>query len=280
MSQELSYQRVASVSEAVNNYQRELGPIIAQIMSSAPAAVTAGVKKCSGDKRVKSRVLLAPTELNVIQTDFDQHLKEAKTQDCGKVEQMKVAAIATIAKSQDNLLLSEPDVVVDKIQRIIEAGTVRGVKQEIKAAFQEIKTQHTKSFVDNVSNAVQESAASIGFKTISVQEPHIGMVRIVAVNQTGQNLIAEIESNEKVDIHSELVGYADGSCEKVMKAFDDEMSARGITTERKEQKPTYGIPQLPFAKRLLKNKAIKRRTFKDESPVQNETSVNQITIKQ
>lgn len=278
MSQGINYQRVATVQEA-NNFQRGMAPIIAQIMNSAPAEVMAGVKKCCKQKHTKSTLLLAPSEMKVIQADYLHHLTVTQQQKCGKVEQMKVAAIATLVKSQDNLLVAEPEKITGKVQRIVAAETVKEVTQEIKSAFKEVKAQHTKSFVANIANAVKEAAAAIGFKEVSVQEPCSGMVRIVATNSTGQNLLAEIETQKQVDIRTELVGYTDGSCEQVMRAFDEEMSIRGITTKHKEQKATHGIPRLPYAKRLLKPR-VSRRSFEDEATVQEEKPTNTITIKQ
>ena len=279
MSQEMNYQRVATVTEA-NNFQREFGPVIAQIMSTAPSDVVAGVKKCCKRKRVKSKTLLAPSEMKVIQADYDKHLVSAKKQTFGQVEQLKVAAIATIVKSQDNLLVSEPEVVAEKIQRIVNSRTVQEVSQEIKTTFSEIKSQHSSTFALRVSDAVKESAIAVGFKKVSVQEPHIGLVRVVATNQTGQNLIAEITTEKQVDIRTELVGYTDGSCETVMRRFDDEMSIRGVTMGHKEQKPTYGIPRMPYAQRLLKPRVFKKRTFNDEPTCSEDNTMNTISIKQ
>lgn len=279
MSQELYYQRVATVTEA-NDFQREFGPVIAQIMSTAPANVVAGVKKCCKKKRVNSKTLLAPSEMKVIQADYDKHLSAAKEQKCGKVEQMKVAAIATLVKSQDNLLVSEPDVVVEKIQRIVDSDTVQEISQEIKTTFKEIKSQHSRKFVSRVSEAIKESAVAIGFKKVSVQEPHIGLVRVVATNHSGQNLIAEIATDKQVDIRTELVGFTDGSCEKVIRCFDDELSIRGITMDHKEQKATFGVPRLPYAQTLLKRRTVNNRVFYDETICNEDNTNNRITIKQ
>lgn len=107
----------------------------------------------------------------------------------------------------------------------------------------------------------------------------MGMIRVVATNQTGQNLIAEIEIERQVDIRTELIGYTDGSCEKVIRAFDDEMISRGITTRKKEQKSTYGIPHLPYAKRILKPRVFQQRTFADETQISRAGNETTITIK-
>lgn len=270
MSQELNIQRVMTVSEA-QNFQLQFGSIIADALCAAPAELISAVKKCSRKKRGRSKLLLAPSELKVIQTDYEHHMAMAKHQECDQVTQLKVAAISTLVRSQENLQVSEPVAVTKMLSHIVKAETVQEVEQDIKAVFKEIKALHTQSFVTNITHAIKESAVSVGFQKISVQEPCAGLVRVVATNQTGQNLIAEVETAKQVDIRTELVGYTDGSCEKVMRAFDNELSRHGITTKYKEQKPTYGIPQLPYAKKLRKLTTIQRRSFEDEViPTENE----------
>lgn len=277
MSQELTITEVRTVE--AQNFQREFAPVLSKILNAAPIEVSAGVRKCCGKCHAKATNLQAPSELKVIQTDYDRHLAVAQKRHYGKVEQLKVAAIATLVQSQENLLISEPSVVAEQIQRIVDAKTFREVSQEVKSTFKEVKAQHTKAFVANLTKAVTASAISVGFKHVLVQEPRAGMTRIVGTNQIGQNIIAEIETAKHVDIHTELVGFMDGSCEKVMRKFDEELSARGITTKHKEQKPTYGIPRLPYAQRLAKPRPMRRRVFEDEAMVAQEKTVERITLK-
>lgn len=277
MSQELTVTEVRTVE--AQNFQREFAPVLSQILNAAPIEVSTGVKKCCGKCHAKSNTLLAPSELKVIQTDYDRHIAVAQKHYYGKVEQVKVAAIATLVQSQENLLVSEPSVVAEQIQRIVDAKSVREACQEVKSTFKEVKAQHTKTFVANLTKAVKVSAISVGFKYISVQEPQSGMTRIVGTNQTGQNIIAEIETDKQVDIHTELVGFTDGSCEKVMRKFDEELCTRGITTKQKEQKPTYGIPRMLYAQRLAKPKPMHRRVFEDEATAAQEKTIERITLK-
>ena len=278
MSQEINYTEIKTVNTA-DNYQREFAPIISQILNAAPAEISAGVKKCCGVCHPKSTQLLSPTEMKIIQVDYDKHLQAVQKQNRVDIEQLKVAALATLVTSQENLLVSDPVLVAKKIQHVVDATTVAGTRQAIKTAIHEIKVQHTESFVANVVKAVEQSAISVGFKEVKVQKPSPQMVRVVAVNNSGQNLIAEIENDKQVDIRTELIGFVDGSCNKVMRAFDDEMMARGITTSHKEKKQTHGIPQMPFARKLTKAKKTMRGTFEDENAGNQEKNNELTTIK-
>lgn len=278
MSQNINYQRLITVREA-NKFQRNFAPVIAQIMSTAPTEVADGVKCCGSKIHTRTKAVLAPSELKVIQTDYDRHLDFENKQEGNEVRQLKVAAIATLANSQDNIIISAPETVVKMVQDIMDAETPQEVKRKTRSAFKEIKKQHTEVFVSNVALAVKDSATAIGFKEISLQEPKVGMIRIVATNDAGQNLLAEIETNKQVDIHTELVGYSDGSCAKVIRSFDEELIKRGICTTNKEIQPTYGVPVLPYAKILLKQRAFKSRHFIDEGISSQEGNTNQIINK-
>ena len=278
MSQELYYTRVATVRET-QQFQRNFGPVIAQVLNSAPVEVVAGVKKCCKRKRVKTKSVLAPTELNVIQTDFEKHIAVAQEQKQVAETQLKVAAIATLVKSQENLIVSSPSVIAESIQRIIDAPTVQDTNKEIKATFKEVKSQHTQAFAENVSVAVKESTIAVGFKEVKIMQDSLNLTRIVATNSSGQNLIAEIDTSTQVDIRTELIGYTDGSCEKVIRAFDNELSVRGITTKVKKQKATNGVPQMPYAQKLVKPKKIVQRTFDDEAAISENEQQSVITIK-
>ena len=277
MSQIIHHVGVATVNESLN-FQREFAPILSSIMNSAPIEITAAVKECSDMHYAASEVLLSPNKLKVIQTDFDKHLQQARNQVAEHSEQLKIAAIATLVDHQENLLVSKPQLIAESIQNIVAAENETEVYQEVKLAFHEIKLQHTEAFIANITHAVEESAAAVGFKEVQVQMPSDQLVRVVTTNTSGQNLITEIANEKQVDIRTELIGFTDGSCDRVMRMFDDEMVSRGISTEYKEQKPTYGVPQIPYAQKLLKPSSNMHRSFEDEV-VAGEDINDTITIK-
>ena len=121
MSQGLDYAQVVSIQ--AQNFQKEFGPIITQIMNTAPEEVVAGVLKCCAHKHKKTHFLLAPSELKAISAEFKQY--QAKmVETMGEETGMKVAAIATLMNSEPNLLVSEPEVITSKLQNIIAAETL------------------------------------------------------------------------------------------------------------------------------------------------------------
>lgn len=277
MSQMIRHIGVTTINESLN-FQREFAPILSEILNSALEEVVSTAQMCCSAEHVNSNVLLSPNELKVIQRDFTKHKKKARKRVKTSSEQLKVAAIATLTDYQDKLLVSRPEIVADKIQRVVTAKTEQETYQEIQSAFHEIKVQHTESFVANIAHAIETSAIAVGFPDVQVLRPSTQMVRVVATNDTGQNLIAEIANDQQIDIHTELIGFTDGTCEKVMRAFDDEMVRHGVATKHKEQKPTLGVPQLPFTKRLLGRIRKKSRSFADETIVSQDNNNESIHI--
>ena len=279
MSQEIVYSKAATIS-AQPSFQETLAPIITQIMSTVPLEMSDRIKHCCGQCHEKEPLLLAASKLKVINTDYKNHLL-VMAQKCDNVERLKFAALATLAKSCENLLVADREEVANRIQRIVDAGSVREVNKEIRSAFKEIKKQHTETFVSNLTRVVAEAAMSVGFKKTDIQDQHNGLVRIVGTNHTGQNLVAEIETDKDIDIHTELIGFSDGSCQRVMQAFDDAMAARGLSVEHKVQTPTLGVPQMAYAKMAQKRKETLRFFFDDETANIEKTDsllINTLTI--
>lgn len=262
MSQEITYPTVMTVSEEVQ-FQRVFAPILVDILNTAPIEVKAGVKKCIKSRHSKSSKMLAPSELKVIQSDYENYTVEAKQQNIVKADQLKVAALATMVSSQDNLIMSNPSEVAAKIHHIVEATTVADVKREIASAFKEIKGQHSQMFVANLTEVVRGSAVEVGFNEVTVKVDS-GMVRVVGTNHIGQNLITEISTNDTTELRAELVGFSDGSCEKVMRSFENALASRGVTAKDKKQKATNGIPQMNYAKKLVKARR-NQRTFSNDT---------------
>lgn len=244
-------------------FQRDFAPLIADILNSAPIEVKAGVNKCIKSCHPQSSKILAPSELKVIQADFENNVIEAKKQNIVKTEQLKVAALATMVSSQDKLVMSQPAEVAEKIQNIIEATTVADVEREVRGTFKEIKTQHNQVFVSKLSEAVQGSVVDVGFNEVTVKADD-SMVRVVGTNHIGQNLIAEISTTDTTELQAELVGFTDGSCAKVMRSFENALASRGVTAKDKQQKATHGIPQMNYAKKLVKARR-KQRTFSNDT---------------
>ena len=279
MSQELFYRGAVIRVDPAMVYQRNLAPILARVLYSSPIEIAANVESCCKSKCEVGRHTLGSVEFNTMQVASDSKNVTEQSADLIQGLKLKVAAISTLVQSQESLVVSDSKVVGEKIQRIVEAKTVSETKAQIHDAFHEIKSQHKQVMVSSVTEAVKESSIAVGFNEVKVMSQEQDMVRVIATNKVGQNLIAEIDSKKQIDIRTELIGYTDGSCKRVINAFEEELSKRGVSSHGREQKATNGIPQMEYAKKLIKPKRTIRLFMDEESTIQENENSNIATLK-
>lgn len=274
MSQHITYTRINTVQQNAAKFRQQLAPVISDILRTVPTEVR---RICTTEATVAaaSSMLLAPSELHIIQSNFEKNMASLKGID--SVSRLQASAISTIAGAQQQLAVSQPEIITAKFQGLTSATTVEGAKEAAKAVFAEIHRQHTGEFVRGLTEAITGSAVAIGFSNAKIQSAP-NMMRIVANNPVNQYLICEIEVGKTVDVQSELVGITDGSCSKLMQQFEAELSKRGVTASEKEQKPTHGVPQMPYAQRLIKAKKTPSRPQRTYDSTE-ETPATQITLK-
>ncbi len=283
MSQENSYYQVQSVQTLrTPGYADSVASIVKDLMSSAPLNVISNVQKInSGPVMVPAvGILKSPASLKVLQKHFHQNLtilnRNTATDD---VASLKAAAIMTL--QQENLLIENKALVTKSIGELLNAKTIHQAKEKLSSTFDEIKTQHLRIFTNTLSSTIQKASSNIGFTMVKTNTVNPELIRVVATNAQGHNLISEIHVDQKknVDIVSELVDITDGSCVKIMDDFNKEMETFGIVSERKERKPTGGIAQMPFAKKLQQQNNTKKRQFVNEQVIKRSEKEKAIQFK-
>lgn len=274
MSQELVYSRVNTVQQDAARFRQQMAPIISEILKTAPVEVR---QKCTVVPVSVSSpdMLLAPSELTHIQSEFERNMTVLKESD--NIVRLQASALNTIASVQSQLAVSKPEAITAGLQVLTSATTIESASKAVESVFAEIRHQHTDEFVSGLTTAISGSAAVIGFSNVNIVEHSSTMVRIVAKNHDSQYLVSEIEIGQSVDVHSELVGITDGFCAHTMRKFEEELTIRGVTVSEKEQKTTQGIPQMPFSKKIQKKKSMPNRVF--DSCEDTETTKTTIQIK-
>lgn len=269
MSQENSYYQVQSIRTLrAPRYAVSVASIIKDLINTAPSNITTSVQKIN---RVPitmpvNDVLKSPSSLKVLQKHFHQNLTILnRNTETGNVASLKAAAVITL--QQENLLIENKALVEQSLGDLLNANTIDQAKEKLSSTFDEIKAQHLRIFTNTLSSNIQKASSNIGFTLVETKAVNADLIRVVATNAQGHNLISEIHVDQKknIDIISELVNITDGSCVKIMDDFNKEMETFGIVSERKERKPTGGIAQMPFAKILQKqNKAMKRQFVNEQ----------------
>jgi len=281
MSQYDSYyqvQRVAIVRTP--SYAETVASIVKGILQTVPAQVANNIAilqpqiVASSSQILQSPIMLRP----VLQKQYSNNVRELNNQlitHSDQISKIKTAGLITI--QQVNLQVENRDVVIESMQNLMNATTVQQAKDNLTSMFSTIKEQHTKVFTNTIANTIQIASTKIGFSQVKMETVTPILTRIVATNPKGINLISEIHTDEKmkVDIISELEGVTDGSCKATMDAFNKELEKMGIVAERKDRKPTGGIPVMEYAKSLNK-KRNRRRIVYDDEQIINDVEQNKI----
>jgi hypothetical protein len=259
-------------------YAETVASIVKSISASIPVQIQNNLLTIqSEDSKVlhveSPQVLHSPTMLKpVLQKHFNRNLEMLNTVNIirnDQVAKIKTAGIQTI--QQANLQVENRNLVVQSVQLLLNATTVQKATEGLSTMLSTIKEQHTKVFTNTLANTIQLASSNIGFSQVKLETVTSKLTRIVATNLKGINLISEIHTDErkKVDIVSELEGITDGSCKQTMDAFNKELETLGVVAERKDRKPTGGVPVMEYAKSLNKKRNSRKKVYKDEHVLKN-----------
>ena len=274
MSQETSYYQIQRVEE-INNYAESVAQIMRNTMRAMPIQVTSNVEKIKTVKNMfasssSANILHSPTSLKVLQKRLNQNiaiLNLDNTEQADEVTKIKAAAIAML--EQENLRIENKELVEQVIEELLTANTLEQTTEKLSSAFAEIKREHAKVFTDTLSSAIMAASSTIGFSQVRLETVTPSLIRIIATDPKGINLISEIhtDASKKIDVLSELEGVTDGSCKTIMDEFNTELEKRGIVAVRKECKSTSGIAGLPYAKKMQKNRNTSKREFLNQQVI-------------
>lgn len=268
MSQEITYTRINTVEQDAAAFRGQISPLIDGIIQAASPKVRQNLTYTHHPHLCASSKLLAPSELTIVQDEFKHNMSMLKGID--NIVRLQASALNTLASVQDNIALSSPNEVNPKIETRMAAKNVAIASRAVESLFSEVRHQHTEVFLNGLTSAITESTAVIGFSDVRIVERTSNFIRVLGKNSFSQYLVCEIEMDNTIDLHSELIGITDGSCAHTMRMFENELAKRGVSVSEKEQKATYGTPHMPFSKKLLKKKTAQRRVLEDETVVDNE----------
>lgn len=268
MSQEITYTRINTVEQDAAAFRGQISPLIDGIIQTASPKVRQNLTYTHHPHLSASSKLLAPSELTMVQDEFEHNMSMLKGID--NIVRLQTSALNTLASVQDNIALSSTNEINPKIETLMTAKNIATARRAVESLFSEVRHQHTEFFLNSLTRAITESSAVIGFSDVRIVEKKSNFIRVLGKNSFSQYLVCEIEMDNTIDLHSELIGVTDGSCAHTMRMFENELAKRGVSVSEKEQKATYGIPQMPFSKKLLKKKTAQRRVLDDDTIVDNE----------
>lgn len=169
------------------------------------------------------------------------------------VEKVRLSALLRLASAP--YVIEKPVVVEQRLAALMSAQSVREAISARRALTQTVRAGHQEAFTGAVARACSNAARQIGFGRIEVSTGRRGELRLVAQNDSGQALVAEIHAGAAGDpsLAAEVVGVRDGSCRQIMDAFERALAGQGVRYAPPRRSPTGGVCQLEAAKELLQD---------------------------
>jgi len=178
---------------------------------------------------------------------YTNNLNTFSTQNIDVLVKQKLAVTKTISELSYRVV--NKTAVEEKIIQLMNADK-KMFKKSVEATMNEIQAQHSQVFINELTQIVSKASVEAGFKTVNVIIKNSVPV-ITSVNELGQGIISEVRTDNKtkvLDLVSETIGMADGSCNDAMQKFGDALNKYGVKFSNLNRKWTGGNCWLPNAK--------------------------------
>ena len=138
----------------------------------------------------------------------------------------------------------------------MQAPTLREAARERKYLIAEAEASHRRVFVASLEQTCVKAAAAVGFGQIERTAGPLGDRRIIATDEQGRGIVAEIRTDQRGDVAlaSEIIGVKDNSCHTLMARFEEELERLGVHAGPPERRATNGVAQLSAAREFLRKK--------------------------
>jgi len=124
-----------------------------------------------------------------------------------------------------------------------------------------LENGHHAAFEKSISLACADATTMAGFTSIKTEAGFGNMVRVIGTDEKGRSLVTEIRSDAKRDISitTEVLGVTDGSCTRIMDAFDHALEIKGIRSALPLRRHKGGVLDVALVKDFLRSKVTKDR---------------------
>ncbi len=161
---------------------------------------------------------------------------------------------------QENLLITPYD-ISEKLQVLSSSSNMATAKKAMVSLNNRVVEVHNLNLTRLVCESVAQSASEQGFDNIETIKDN-NITKVIASDKIGHALISEIKSDSnEYTISSEVAGFFDGSCHKILDNFEKALIDKGIQGECIECHDTFGIPLLETTKSFL-NRVYHSQGFK------------------
>jgi hypothetical protein len=207
-------------------------------------------------KATNSNVIAPMSVLRQESKAQEQTIKHILEQ--SKLPELEATKVETLANiSATPYMLTDPTAYQEQIAAITQASSVIEVKQVDLALREKLELDHHNLFTSALVQACANAAISIGFDVIETPpSPLPSIVRVIATDKAGRNLITEINVDPAHDaaIETEVIGVSDGSCNEIMDQFDAALEAQRVRSSPPARKFTGGVCETAAARAFLRQR--------------------------
>lgn len=169
------------------------------------------------------------------------------------VEAARVALLSGIAETP---FVVAPNVSVEADLRAVRAAaTVAEVERAGRVLLSRLEAAHQQVFTGALVVACSNASLKTGFGSVETAPGVAGGVRVIATDPAGRALVTEISGGEDAQsIRTEVVGVSDGSCQRILDAFDKALEEEGVRADAPRRAVTGGVCELEAAQDFVRRK--------------------------
>lgn len=257
MSAITSRPRVAELSAELirtANLQAQLGceffrPLVSTLRVSASGSLATTLQRIMSGSTDTTK-LRSPS---LMRAEFTRLRDESMTLlgECQTITPGERMGIATAVALAGAGYLLEDGVLRTSLQAIRTANTITDATQATAALQSSTEIGHRKAVECSLARACAKASAAAGFATIETARGIDGAARVIATDKYGRALVSEIRvpDDRPPALSTEVVGIANGSCERILNEFDAALEALGVRSDGPPNRVhTGGVPSMQAAR--------------------------------
>lgn len=159
--------------------------------------------------------------------------------------------------SRQPYLVSSPLSIEPGVRKLEQARTAAEIGVAYHAIVNELEAGHQVLFTSSLIDATKRAALRSGFESIQQIPSQLATThRFAATDSHGRTIVTEITAPLAGDvrIESEVVGVNDGTCIDILTAFDQELEAEGVRSQKPSHRPTGGVCELAAVRAFVSKK--------------------------
>lgn len=258
MSQVTTYSNLeelesVSYSPAFNTYaaSRVMFDAISSMSTAAIHDLITGsvdIKSTSFNAHVSQMDLQSPNAMRFgFAETYKKNMNVFVTESIEELAKQKSVIVKTITEMK--YMVENKNPVSEKVVQMLNADK-KTFKKSVEVLMNEVQSQHSRVFTKEMVEIVSKASAEAGFKTVNVVIKNSVPV-ISAVDAIGRGIVSEIRTDNKthvVDLVSETIGMADGSCNEAIERLTAALGKYGVKYSNTNRRWTGGACWLPNAK--------------------------------